>query len=154
MWCFFLTNLSFLHPRMFCSNFGLNWPSGSGEDFLISLMRFRCFVIISPWKRAWPFICRNLTTLYPKMVCAKFGPYWFWRRRKYEKFTTTATEKLWSEKLTWACGNSLFNKMILDVCLVAKVYVDFLQKTLPFTANVLEHVLSKLSVVWVITLTW
>ena len=37
--------------------------------------------------------------------------------------------------------------MILDVCLVSKVYVDFLQKTLQYTANVLEHVLSKLGVV-------
>ena len=36
---------------MLCAKFGLNWPSGSGEeDFLILSMYFRYFVIISPWK--------------------------------------------------------------------------------------------------------
>ena len=52
-----------------------NWPSGSGEkDFLKSY--FYYFVIISPWKRAGPFIWTNLNPLYPRMLCAKFG--WNW----------------------------------------------------------------------------
>ena len=29
--------------------------------------------IISPWKRAWPFICTKLNPLYPRMFLAKFG---------------------------------------------------------------------------------
>ena len=37
--------------------FGWIWSRGSGgEDFKISFMYFRYFVIMSPWKRAWPFI--------------------------------------------------------------------------------------------------
>ena len=48
--------------------------SGSGEeDFLISLMYFCYFIIISPWKRVQPFIWTNLNPLYPIMLCAKFG---------------------------------------------------------------------------------
>ena len=49
-------NLSPHHPRMHCAKFRWNWPSGSGEDFKISLMYFCSFVIISPWKRVGPFI--------------------------------------------------------------------------------------------------
>ena len=37
---------------------------------------FAFFVIISPWKRAWPLIWTNLNSLYPKMICVKFG--WNW----------------------------------------------------------------------------
>ena len=34
---------------------------------------FLLFVIISPWKRSWPFILTNLTPHDPRMLCAKFG---------------------------------------------------------------------------------
>ena len=44
--------------------------------FLISSMYFRYFVIISPWKRAKPFIWTKLNHLHSKMLCAKFG--WNW----------------------------------------------------------------------------
>ena len=58
---FILTNLNLLHPRMHIDKFGWNWSSDSGEeDFLISSMYFRYFVIISPWKRTGPFILTNL----------------------------------------------------------------------------------------------
>ena len=76
-WTFILTNLNLLHPRMLCAKFGWNWPSGSWEeDFLILSMYFRYFVIISPWKRTWPFICTNLNSLHLWMICAKFD--WNW----------------------------------------------------------------------------
>ena len=39
-------------------------------------MYFRLFLIISPWKRAGPFIWTNLNPLHPRMLCAKFG--WNW----------------------------------------------------------------------------
>ena len=62
---------------MLCAKFSWNWPSGSAEsDFLISSMYFLYYVIISPWKRAWPFIWTNLNPLHPRMLCAKFG--WNW----------------------------------------------------------------------------
>ena len=49
--------MSLLHPRKLCDRFCGNWPSGSGEeDFYISSMYFRYFVIISRWKRKWPYI--------------------------------------------------------------------------------------------------
>ena len=74
---FIWTNLNPLHPRMLCAKFRWNWPSCSGEeDFLISSMYFRYFIIISPWKRAGPFFWTNLNPLYPRMLCAKFG--WNW----------------------------------------------------------------------------
>ena len=72
------TSLNSLYPKMLNAKFGWNWPSGSGEeDFWISSMFVRYFVIISPWKRAGPFIWTNSNPLYPRMHCAKFGC-WNW----------------------------------------------------------------------------
>ena len=74
---FIWTNLHPLHPRMFCAKFGWNWLSGSDEkDFLISSMYIHYFIIISPWKRAGPFIWTNLNSLYLGICCATFG--WNW----------------------------------------------------------------------------
>ena len=39
-------------------------------------MYFQYFVIISPWKRVWPFIWANLHPIPPRMLCANFG--WNW----------------------------------------------------------------------------
>ena len=52
--------LNSYHPRVLCAKFGWNWPIGSWEDCEISSMCFRYFVIISLWKREWPFIWTNL----------------------------------------------------------------------------------------------
>ena len=66
-------------------------------------MYFRYFVIISPWKRVWPFIWTNLNPLHPRMLCAKFGWNWpsgsgeedenvkslRWRRRQRRQRATT-----------------------------------------------------------------
>ena len=77
MWPFNWTNLNPLHTRMHCAKFGWNWPSGSLEkDFLISSMYFCYLVIISPWKRAEPFIWTNLNPLHLRMHCPKFS--WNW----------------------------------------------------------------------------
>ena len=77
MWPFIWRNLNPLYPRMLWSKNGWNYPFVSGEkDFLILLMHFWYFVIISPWKRAWHFIWRNLNCLLQRMICAKFG--WNW----------------------------------------------------------------------------
>ena len=47
------------------------------ERFLnFSSMYFHYFIIISPWKRAGPFIWTNLNPLHPRMLWAKFG--WNW----------------------------------------------------------------------------
>ena len=47
------------HTRILCAKFGWNWPTGSGGDFYNWSMYFHCFAIISPWKRAGPFIWTN-----------------------------------------------------------------------------------------------
>ena len=36
-------------------------------------MYFLYFIIISPWKRAGPFIWTNLNPLHPRILCVKFG---------------------------------------------------------------------------------
>ena len=57
--------------------FRWNWPSGSGEeDFKNLSIYFRNFVIISPGKRAEPFIWTNLNPLHPRVNYPKFG--WNW----------------------------------------------------------------------------
>ena len=78
---------------------------------------FRHFVIISPWKKAGPFILTNLNPLHPRMLCAKLKlAQWFWRRwffkfcyvkslRKRHQLQWRTTDQFWSEKLTWAVGS-------------------------------------------------
>ena len=83
-------------------------------------MYFHFIVIISPWKRAGPFIWTNLNPLYPRMLCAKFG--WNWPSGSGEEYENVKslqtdgrtdgqtdrqtdrqkTDDRWSEKLTWA----------------------------------------------------
>ena len=59
-------------PKDALCQFGWNWPSGSGEEvFLIPSVYFCYFLIISPWKRAGPFIWTNLNPLHPRLC---FGP--------------------------------------------------------------------------------
>ena len=83
-------------------------------------MYFWNLVIISPWKRASPFICINLNYLYWRLLCAMFGWNWHvgsgeedenvkslqqrqqqWQRQQQQRRTTN---KFWSENLTWAFG--------------------------------------------------
>ena len=42
----------------------------SGEEDSSYYIRY--FVIISPWKREWSFICTNLNPYHLLMPCAKF----------------------------------------------------------------------------------
>ena len=46
------------------------------EKKIISSIYFLYFIIISPWKRIWPFIWTNLKPLHPRVHCAKVG--WNW----------------------------------------------------------------------------
>ena len=83
----FCKTLSPFHLRMLYAKFGWNWPNGSAEeDFHISSMYFCSFVIISPSKKAGPFIWMTLNPLHPRMPCAKLPgtlklAQWFLRRR-------------------------------------------------------------------------
>ena len=62
--------LSPFHPKLY-AKFGWNRPNGSAEDFKILSMYFCYFVIISHWKRAWPFIFTQ-GCLVPSLV--EIGP--------------------------------------------------------------------------------
>ena len=75
-------------------------------------MYFQYFVIISPWKKAWPFVWTNLNLLHLRMRCAKFG----WKRprgsgeedknvKSLQQRRRRLTDKFRSEKLTWAFGS-------------------------------------------------
>ena len=69
--------LSLYHPRTLCAKFGWKCPSGYGEkDFKIWWMYIYDFIIISPWKRTWPFILTNLSHRCPILLCEKFV--WNW----------------------------------------------------------------------------
>ena len=84
--------------------------------FTISIMNFRYFVIISPYKRAGLFIWINVNSLHPRMLCTKFSWNWpngsgeeeenvksLWQQRlRWQQRRRLTTDKLWSEKLTSA----------------------------------------------------
>ena len=77
---FIWTNLNSLHQRMLCAKFGWNWLSGSGEeDFLISSMFFFAISYICnylPLEKSGALHLNKLESLFPRMLCAKFG--WNW----------------------------------------------------------------------------
>jgi hypothetical protein len=59
-WPFICTNLNSLHPRIICTKFDWIWPAGSEEEDLKKFsVYFYSFAIISPWRRAIPFIWTN-----------------------------------------------------------------------------------------------
>ena len=123
---FICINLNPFHHKMIYAKFAWNWPSSYGEeDLLISLIYFCYFIIISPWKRAGPFIWAILNPFHLRMICAKFGcnwAQWFWRRRwKCEKFTDRrsdgwTTDNRLSEKFHWACSSGELKKNIDQKC--------------------------------------
>ena len=94
-WLFIRAHLNSLYQRILCAKFGLNWPRVLEKKIFKMLTRmYLCYFNIisnSPWKRAWPFIWRNLNPLYPRMLCAKFVlklAHCFWRCGwTYIKFT-------------------------------------------------------------------
>ena len=115
---FIWTNLNPLHPRMLCAKFGWNWPSGSGEeDFKMSSMYFRYFVIISLGKGRGPsfeqtWIPFTQGCFVPSLI--EIGPVVLEKKTKMWKVYDNdnndydgqrTTDKFWSEKLTWAFGS-------------------------------------------------
>ena len=97
---FIWTNLNPPHPRMHCAKFGLNWPSGSGEeDFQNLSMCFCNFVFISPWKKEGPFIWTNLNSLQPRMLCVKFG--WNWPSSSGEEEKNGKSLGQWWQRRRW-----------------------------------------------------
>ena len=96
---FIIISLSWInhHQMMFCAMFGSNWPIGFGEFCYILSMHFRYFVIISPWKWAGPFIWETWISFIQdalSQVWLKLVNWFWWRRWKSEKFTTTMTTSM------------------------------------------------------------
>ena len=52
-WPFISTNLKPHHPRMHCAKFGWNWPSGSWEEDVLSLVEYGPVVLEKMWKVYW-----------------------------------------------------------------------------------------------------
>ena len=84
-WSFIWTHFNCFHPTMLCVKFGWKWLSCSGKNyFSILSMDIFYLIIISPWKRRWPFIWKKFESPSPKddlcHVWLKLAQ-WFWRRR-------------------------------------------------------------------------
>ena len=103
------------------------------------LRYFHYFVIISPWKRAWPFIWTKLNPHHPRMLCAKFGWNWLSGSREEDENVKSlrqlqrrrTTYKLCSEKLIIAfVSGELKMKltalskwiMMIKCCILCKKY--------------------------------
>ena len=69
-----LKTLNPYHPGTICAKFGWNWFRG--RFLKILSMYYHYFVIISSWKRVWPFIWIYFYSLHPMVLCVKFG--WNW----------------------------------------------------------------------------
>ena len=68
------------------------------------------FAVISPWKRAGPFIWINLNPLHPRMLCAKFG--WNWPSGSGEDFNFVNVLSLFCNYLPLEKGGALhLNKL-------------------------------------------
>ena len=89
--------------------FGWNWPRVCGEEDW-QWIRFSNFLIISPWKKAWPFIWTEL--VIPVLPIDALCQVWLklarWFRRirwkcenlRTERWRTDGKQAIW--KLTWA----------------------------------------------------
>jgi hypothetical protein len=66
--------LNSLHQRIICTKFDWFWPAGSGEEDSYKFsVYFYSFTIISPWKRAIPFLWKKINSHHPRIICAKSG---------------------------------------------------------------------------------
>jgi hypothetical protein len=86
---------------------------------------FYIFIIISPFKKTWPFIWTNLNFLYPRIICTKFDWIWpadsgedFWNFSVHfysfllspvEKDNPLHLNKLESSPLRMICAKSVWN---------------------------------------------
>ena len=110
-----------LYPRMLCAKFGWNWPRGSGEeDFFILSMYFHYFIIISPWKKAGPFILNKLESPALKDALCQFWlklAQWFCRRRFLNfinEFSLFQNYLSWkrARPFIWRNLNPLYSRML------------------------------------------
>ena len=71
---FIWINLNTLHPKMLCSKFGWNSPSGSGEDNFLNFVKvFLLFRNHLPLEKGWDLQFNKFNPFHQRMHCAKFG---------------------------------------------------------------------------------
>ena len=68
--------LSYMVKKKNCSGSIVIFFFLTVDYFKIPSMYFHYYIIISPWKRAGPFIWTDLNPLHLRMLCAKFR--WKW----------------------------------------------------------------------------
>ena len=111
-------------------------------------MYFPYFVIISPWKRAWNFICSNLNPLHPMMLCVKFG--WNWLSgsgeedenvkslqmdgQKDGQMDRQTTDDRWSVKLTTASSLSELKRKF-EIYILLDILIKNKDHNLKFISN-------------------
>ena len=111
-------------------------------------MYFHYFVIISPWKRAWNFICSNLNPLPPMMLCVKFG--WNWLSgsgeedenvkslqtdgKKDREMDRQTTDGRWSVKLTTASSLSELKRKF-EIYILLDILIKNKDHNLKFISN-------------------
>jgi hypothetical protein len=70
-------SLNLRYVRYLSCTSELFWLIGSWEEKFSMISHHICiFVIFSPLKKTWPFICIILNSLHPRMICTKFD--WNW----------------------------------------------------------------------------
>ena len=95
-WPFSWRNLNPLLSRLLCAKFGWNWHSGSREEyFKFHQCILAIFGYYLPFEKAGALHLKKIESPSPKdALCQVWLKLvgWFWCRRwKYEKFTTTPT---------------------------------------------------------------
>ena len=87
---FIWTNLNPLHPRMLCAKFGLNWPSGSGEEDFLNFVN-----VFSLFRNYFPLRKGRSPLFEQTRISSTQG---LRSRITYRQMTDHSR----SEKLTWA----------------------------------------------------
>ena len=73
-------------------------------------MYFPYFVIISRWKRSWPFIWTNLNSIHPRMLCVTFSWNWPSSSSSEDFFNSVNVGFFWSPLKKYGC---LLNRLEL-----------------------------------------
>ena len=119
---------------MFCTKFGWNWPCGSGEEAFFHQYIFTLVLLSLLGKQQGPYF-NKLESPLPKdalyQVRLKLAR-WFWRRRKYEKFTTRTT----TTTTTTDNGQIVIRKAHLSLCFSNSFFFGLRQPLLQFAADI------------------
>jgi hypothetical protein len=89
------TSLNLHNVRKLWWKYELFWLSGSQGKIFTTSPNFCLFVIISPLKRNWPFICTIWNSLYPRIICITCKFDWNWRAGSGDFFFQYKHKWIW-----------------------------------------------------------